>query len=55
MGLLFGEDNDGRVAVSSALGVAHHDARIIPVSHTGMPYTRQTADLAVRFLRDGHF
>ena len=55
LGFVFGEDNDGRVAVSSALSVAYRDARIIPVSHTAMPYARQTADLTVRFLQDGHF
>jgi len=55
LGFVFGEENDGRVAVSSALSVAYHDARIIPVSHTAMPYARQTADLTVRFLRNGHF
>jgi pimeloyl-ACP methyl ester carboxylesterase len=52
---LFGEENDGRVSVSSALSVVHHDARVVPLSHTAMPYARQTADLTVRFLRDGHF
>src|SRR6202012_9191 len=45
LGLLFGEPHDGRVAVSSALGVPHRDARIVPISHTAMPYARQTADL----------
>jgi alpha-beta hydrolase superfamily lysophospholipase len=55
LGFVFGEENDGRVSVSSALSVAYHDARIIPVSHTAMPYARQTADLTVRFLQDGHF
>jgi alpha-beta hydrolase superfamily lysophospholipase len=55
LGFVFGEENDGRVSVSSALSVAYHDARIIPVSHTAMPYARQTADLAVCFLREGHF
>jgi len=55
MGLLFGEPHDGRVAVSSALGIPHRDARVITVSHTAIPYARQTADLTVRFLRHGHF
>jgi pimeloyl-ACP methyl ester carboxylesterase len=55
MGYLFGEENDGRVSVSSALSVTYHDARVIPVSHTAMPYARQTADLTVRFLQDRHF
>jgi pimeloyl-ACP methyl ester carboxylesterase len=55
MGFLFGEAHDGRVAVSSALGTSHGDARIVTVSHTALPYARQTADLTVRFLRDGHF
>jgi pimeloyl-ACP methyl ester carboxylesterase len=55
LGFLFREANDGRVSVSSALSVAHHDARVVPVSHSALPYARQTADLTVRFLRDGHF
>ena len=55
MGVLFGEPHDGRVAVSSALAVPHRDARIVAMHHTAMPYARQTADLTVRFLRDGHF
>lgn len=55
MGFLFGEAHDGRVAVSSALVIPHRDARIVAVSHTAMPYARQTADLTVRFLRHWHF
>jgi hypothetical protein len=55
MGLLFGEENDGRVAVSSALAIAHDDARTIPVGHRALPFSAETASLAVRFLRDGHF
>jgi pimeloyl-ACP methyl ester carboxylesterase len=55
LGPLFGEPHDGRVAVSSALAISHSDARIVTMHHTAMPYARQTADLTVRFLRDGHF
>ncbi len=55
MGFLFGEPHDGRVAVSSALAIPHQDARIVAMHHTAMPYARQTADLTVSFLRDGHF
>jgi alpha-beta hydrolase superfamily lysophospholipase len=55
MRLLFGEENDGRVAVSSALAVAHNDARTIAVGHRALPFSTETASLAVRFLRDGHF
>jgi pimeloyl-ACP methyl ester carboxylesterase len=55
MGVLFSEENDGRVAVSSALGISHHDARIIPVGHRALPFSRETANLTARFLRDGHF
>ena len=55
MGFLFGEENDGRVAVSSALALEHRDARIIQVGHRAMPFAAETASLAVRFLRDGHF
>jgi pimeloyl-ACP methyl ester carboxylesterase len=55
MGLLFGEENDGRVAVSSALAISHHDARTIAVGHRALPFSAETATLALRFLRDGHF
>jgi pimeloyl-ACP methyl ester carboxylesterase len=55
MGLLFGEENDGRVAVSSALAISHHDARTIAVGHRALPFSAETASLAVRFLRGGHF
>jgi pimeloyl-ACP methyl ester carboxylesterase len=55
MGLLFGEENDDRVAVSSALAISHRDARIIAVGHRALPFSEETASLAVRFLRDGHF
>ena len=55
MRLLFGEENDGRVAVSSALAIAHNDARTIAVGHRALPFSTETASLAVRFLRDGHF
>jgi pimeloyl-ACP methyl ester carboxylesterase len=55
LGPLFGEPHDGRVAVSSAFAVPHRDSRIVALHHTAMPYARQTADLTVRFLRDGHF
>jgi len=55
MGDVFGEENDGRVAVSSALTLEHRDARIIQVGHRAMPFAAETANLAVRFLRDGHF
>lgn len=55
LGMAFGEDNDGRVAVSSVLAIPHHDARIIPLGHRAMPFSLETADLAVHFLRAGHF
>lgn len=55
MGLLFGEENDGRVTVSSALAISHHDARTIAVGHRALPFSAETASLAVSFLRDGHF
>jgi triacylglycerol lipase len=55
MSLLFGEENDGRVAVSSALAIPHNDARTIPVGHRALPFSIEMANLAVAFLRDGHF
>jgi pimeloyl-ACP methyl ester carboxylesterase len=55
LGFLFGAQSDGRVAVGSALGVQHNDARVLPVSHRGLPFSRETARLAVSFLTTGHF
>ena len=55
VGLLFGGENDGRVAVSSALAIPHHDARTIAVGHRALPFSAETASLAAGFLRNGHF
>jgi pimeloyl-ACP methyl ester carboxylesterase len=54
-GFLIGSQNDGRVAVASALGVPHDDARVVPVSHRGLPFSPETARLAVSFLTTGSF
>lgn len=58
LGKLFGRfdgDNDGTVAVweTRLPGLADH--RVLPVSHTGLIFSPQVADLVVAFLRDGRF
>jgi pimeloyl-ACP methyl ester carboxylesterase len=54
-GILIGEENDGRVAISSALAVAHHASSILPVGHRGLISSPETARLTLRFLEQGHF
>jgi pimeloyl-ACP methyl ester carboxylesterase len=58
LGRLVGEFdglNDGTVAVweTRLPGLADH--RVLPVTHTGMVWSREVADLAAAFLRDGRF
>jgi pimeloyl-ACP methyl ester carboxylesterase len=51
----FEEDNDGTVLVRETrmLGLTEHT--IVPVSHTGLVYSRQVAALTANFLRTGRF
>ena len=55
LGLMMGEANDGRVAVSSALAVPHDDSRVLRLRHDTLPFALETAALVVSFLRHGHF
>ena len=55
LGFLLGEENDGRVAISSALAAPHHAARVLPISHRALMSSPETARLTVHFLREGRF
>ena len=50
-----GEVNDGKVSVESALGVAHGDARMLPVSHSMLPLNGAVTIELAHFLRHGCF
>ncbi|HLT90697.1 MAG TPA: hypothetical protein VKZ85_07110, partial [Woeseiaceae bacterium] len=48
------EENDGAVAVSETrLPGAEH--LVMPVTHTGLVWSREVADQVATFLRTGHF
>ena len=47
--------NDGTVAVWETRLPGLTDHRVLPVSHSGMVFSPRVADLAVSFLRHGHF
>ncbi len=50
----FDEENDGAVAVSETrLPGAEH--LVMPVTHTGLVWSREVADQVATFLRTGHF
>jgi pimeloyl-ACP methyl ester carboxylesterase len=51
----FDGEHDGTVAVweTRLPGLADH--RVLPVTHTGMVWSREVADLTAGFLRDGRF
>jgi len=55
LGLILDGDNDGRVPVTSALGIGYHDARVIREGHRALMSSRETARLAVSFLTMGSF
>ena len=55
LGLILGGENDGRVPVTSALGIGYHDARVIHEGHRGLMSSPETARLAVSFLTMGNF
>jgi len=58
LGLLLGglgEAGDGTVAVSETRSGVLRDHRILPVTHTGMLFSREVAREVVHFLRAGNF
>ena len=46
--------NDGKVSVASGFGRAQHTL-LVDWGHAFYPYSRQAAEAAAAFLRDGHF
>ena len=56
MGALSGMEapNDGKVSVASGFGRAQHTL-LVDWGHAFYPYSRQAAEAAAAFLRDGHF
>jgi hypothetical protein len=55
LGCLIKGENDGRVPVASALAIPHDAACRIHQRHDALPSAPETAELALRFLRDGGF
>jgi len=51
----FDEPNDGTVAVSETRLPGARDHIVLPVTHTGMLFSRAVADQAAAFLRHGRF
>jgi|CXWL01.1.fsa_nt_gi pimeloyl-ACP methyl ester carboxylesterase len=58
MGLLLGplgEPSDGTVALTETRLPGIHEHLALRVSHTGLLYSKRTAEATVRFLREGRF
>jgi len=58
LGLLLGglgEPGDGTVAVSETRSEKLRDHRVLPVTHTGMLFSREVAKEVLQFLRGGNF
>jgi len=55
IGIFLDGENDGRVAVSSALSLPNSEGRVVRVGHRALPSHSETARLAISFLRTGHF
>lgn len=53
--LIFAEESDGIVSVASTKIEGMSDHIVIPHSHTALPVTKKTAELSVRFLKNGNF
>jgi pimeloyl-ACP methyl ester carboxylesterase len=51
----FHEPNDGAVAVSETRLPGAADHLVMPVTHTGLVWSRRVADQVAAFLRHGHF
>lgn len=52
---LFGEPNDGKVAVSATHLAGQQDHLTLPVSHVGMPRNRDVTRQVIAFLASGRF